>query len=288
MKRAYTKYILALLLFGTNGIVASRIALSSYEIVLLRTMIGSLLLIALFLLNKGHFQFYRRKKDFLFLAISSMAMGISWMFLYEAYQQIGVSLSSLLYYCGPVIVMALSTLLFREKLTLPKIFGFALVLLGLVLVNGNIVGDTQSHWGILCGILSAVMYAFMVICNKKAVQITGMENATLQLTVSFLTVAVFVTAVKGIQVDATSADLPWILLLGLVNTGIGCYFFFSSINDLPVQTVAICGYLEPLSAVVFSVLLLKESMSLAQVIGAVLIIGGAVLGSIATWSKAAK
>ena len=288
MKRAYTKYILALLLFGTNGIVASRIALSSYEIVLLRTMIGSILLIALFLLNKGHFQFYRRKKDFLFLAISSMAMGISWMFLYEAYQQIGVSLSSLLYYCGPVIVMALSPLLFREKLTLPKIFGFALVLLGLVLVNGNIVGDTQSHWGILCGILSAVMYAFMVICNKKALQITGMENATLQLTVSFLTVAVFVTAVKGIQVDATSADLPWILLLGLVNTGIGCYFFFSSINDLPVQTVAICGYLEPLSAVVFSVLLLKESMSLAQVIGAVLIIGGAVLGSIATWSKAAK
>lgn len=288
MKRAYTKYILALLLFGTNGIVASRIALSSYEIVLLRTMIGSLLLIALFLLNKGHFQFYRRKKDFLFLAISGMAMGISWMFLYEAYQQIGVSLSSLLYYCGPVIVMALSPLLFREKLTLPKIFGFALVLLGLVLVNGNIVGDTQSHWGILCGILSAVMYAFMVICNKKALQITGMENATLQLTVSFLTVAVFVTAVKGIQVDATSADLPWILLLGLVSTGIGCYFYFSSINDLPVQTVAICGYLEPLSAVVFSVLLLKESMSLAQVIGAVLIIGGAVLGSIATWSKAAK
>ena len=288
MKRAYTKYILALLLFGTNGIVASRIALSSYEIVLLRTMIGSLLLIALFLLNKGRFQFYRRKKDFLFLAISSMAMGISWMFLYEAYQQIGVSLSSLLYYCGPVIVMALSPLLFREKLTLPKIFGFALVLLGLVLVNGNIVGDTQSHWGILCGILSAVMYAFMVICNKKALQITGMENATLQLTVSFLTVAVFVTAVKGIQVDATSADLPWILLLGLVSTGIGCYFYFSSINDLPVQTVAICGYLEPLSAVVFSVLLLKESMSLAQVIGAVLIIGGAVLGSIATWSKAAK
>ena len=288
MKRAYTKYILALLLFGTNGIVASRIALSSYEIVLLRTMIGSILLIALFLLNKGHFQFYRRKKDFLFLAISSMAMGISWMFLYEAYQQIGVSLSSLLYYCGPVIVMALSPLLFREKLTLPKIFGFALVLLGLVLVNGNIVGDTQSHWGILCGILSAVMYAFMVICNKKAVQITGMENATLQLTVSFLTVAVFVTAVKGIQVDATSADLPWILLLGLVNTGISCYFYFSSINDLPVQTVAICGYLEPLSAVVFSVLLLKESMSLAQVIGAVLIIGGAVLGSIATWSKVAK
>ena len=148
MKRAYTKYILALLLFGTNGIVASRIALSSYEIVLLRTMIGSLLLIALFLLNKGHFQFYRRKKDFLFLAISGMAMGISWMFLYEAYSQIGVSISSLLYYCGPVIVMVLSPILFKEKLTMAKATGFLAVLVGVFLVNGNAFAGDGNIFGI--------------------------------------------------------------------------------------------------------------------------------------------
>ncbi|MBQ8748040.1 MAG: DMT family transporter, partial [Clostridia bacterium] len=64
----------------------------------------------------------------------------------------------------------------------------------------------------------------------------------------------------------------------LLNTGIGCYFYFSSIGKLPVQTVAICGYLEPLSAVVFSVIFLKETMLPIQIIGAVLIIGGAMLG----------
>ena len=47
MKRSYFKYIIGLLLFGSNGIVASYIALSSYEIVLLRTLIGSLFLIVL-------------------------------------------------------------------------------------------------------------------------------------------------------------------------------------------------------------------------------------------------
>ena len=52
MKRSYYKYISALLLFGSNGIVASFIALSSYEIVLLRTLIGSILLIVLFTLSK--------------------------------------------------------------------------------------------------------------------------------------------------------------------------------------------------------------------------------------------
>ena len=75
----------------------------------------------------------------------------------------------------------------------------------------------------------------------------------------------------------TDGILP-IFILGLLNTGIGCYFYFSSIGSLPVQSVAICGYLEPLSAVLFSVLLLRETMLPVQFVGAVLILGGAIFG----------
>lgn len=121
MKRSYMKYFAALLLFGFNGIVASFIELSSYEIVLLRTFIGNVLLIALFFLTRNKLTFYQYKNDSLFLLLSGIAMGTSWMFLYEAYAQIGVSIASLCYYCGPVIVMALSPLLFREKLTASKL-----------------------------------------------------------------------------------------------------------------------------------------------------------------------
>lgn len=124
MKRSYIKYILGLLLFGSNGIVASFIVLSSYEIVLLRTMIGSLLLLAIFFGGKGKLTFYKYKAESICLLISGIAMGTSWIFLYEAYARIGVSIASLLYYCGPVIVMVLSPLLFREKLTSYKVIGF--------------------------------------------------------------------------------------------------------------------------------------------------------------------
>lgn len=124
MKNAFFKYILALLLFGSNGVVASFIALNSYEIVLLRTLIGSLLLIGIFLISGGKLTFYQNKKDFAFLAVSGVAMGTSWMFLYEAYAQIGVSIASLCYYCGPVIVMILSPLIFKERLTKAKVMGF--------------------------------------------------------------------------------------------------------------------------------------------------------------------
>lgn len=93
--KAFFKYIFALLMFGSNGIVASFIDLSSQNIVLLRTLIGSILLIVLLFISGGKLTFYKHKGQFLFLAVSGIAMGTSWMFLYEAYARIGVSVSSL-------------------------------------------------------------------------------------------------------------------------------------------------------------------------------------------------
>ncbi len=279
-KRAFIKYLSALLLFGLNGIVASHIALNSYEIVFLRTLIGSVLLLFLFLLSKGRFHIKEYQKDTLFITLSGIAMGTSWMFLYEAYQQIGVSLSSLLYYCGPVIVMILSPLIFKEKLTIPKLVGFAIVLLGILLVNGNAADGNINTWGLFCAAMSAVTYFFMVTLNKQAKNITGMENSVIQLIVSFLTVGIFMLIKQGIIIHVPANAWFWVLVLGIVNTGIGCYLYFSPLSKLPVQTVAVCGYLEPLSAVVFAAILLGEKMTLIQVVGAACIIGGAMIGEL--------
>ena len=278
-KIALTKYICALLLFGLNGVVASQIALASHEIVFLRTMIGSLLLIIVFYHGKGRFHIKEQKRDYLFIILSGVAMGGSWMFLYEAYRKIGVSLSSLLYYCGPVIVMITSPFIFHEKLTRVKIVGFLCVLCGILLVNGKMAASTNA-WGLFCGAMSALMYALMVTLNKQSKWVNGMENSVVQLTASFLTVAVFVGMKQAFVIHIPAQAWPWILVLGIVNTGIGCYLYFSPLSKLPVQTVAICGYLEPLSAVIFASLLLGERMTGLQIAGAVCIIGGAMIGEL--------
>ena len=276
MNKSLFKYILALLLFGSNGIVASLISLSSYEIVMYRTLIGSLLLILLYLLRYKRFTFYKAGSSSFFLFVSGICMGVSWIFLYEAYQQIGVSIASLGYYCGPVIVMALSPLLFHEKLTRQKLLGFAIVFAGIILVNANALYEQHTGFGIFCSLMSAVMYAGMVSFNKKATAITGMENSTLQLTVAFLSVFAYTIIRQGLHFHIQTGDIMPLLFLGIVNTGIGCYQYFSSIGDIKIQTVAIMGYLEPLSAVVLSVLLLKESMIPIQIAGAACIILGAI------------
>jgi drug/metabolite transporter (DMT)-like permease len=278
--KAIFKYIAALLLFGSNGIVASHISLSSYEIVFTRTLIGSLFLVLIFIFTRQKVRFWLDKLHFLYLAISGIAMGTSWMFLYEAYAQIGVSIATLAYYCGPVIVMILSPMIFKEKMTAARLIGFLAVLLGMLCVNGQALLQGTVSWGLIFGIFSAFTYAFMVIFNKKAVSIIGLENSMWQLIISFLTVAIFLGIKQGFSINIASGNLLPILFLGVVNTGIGCYFYFSSIGDLPVQTVAIGGYLEPLSALFFSAVFLGEALSFVQIVGAALILGGVAFGEL--------
>ncbi len=279
VRKSYVKYLLSVLMFGSNGIIASYIALNSYEIVLSRTVLGGLALVLICLITRETMHFKEVPKQALSVVISGMAMGGSWMFLYEAYSQVGVGVASLLYYCGPVIVMALSPVFFREKLTAPKIIGFLAVIMGVVFINGT-DGGKLNAWGIFCGIMGAVLYALMLITNKKATKIVGLENSMLQVVSALLVVGVYVVVKQGFAVEIHRSDILPMLILGLVNTGLGCYFYFSSIDYLPVQTVAVCGYIEPLSAVIFGAIILHESMGPLQILGAVLILGGAMFAEL--------
>lgn len=215
-------------------------------------------------------------------------MGGSWIFLYEAYHQIGVSIASLCYYCGPVIVVALSPILFKEKFTLPKLSGFFIVLIGIIAVNSNAFNEKSNRFGIFCGLMSAVTYSAMVIFNKKCKDIGSFENSTLQLTISCITAGLFVLLRQGISLHIPANSIAPMLILGLLNTGIGCYMYFSSIGYLKVQTVAICSYLELLSAVIFSVIFLRETMLPIQIVGAICIVGGAVISNLTVRKREIK
>ena len=288
MKQAYIKYILGLLLFGSNGVISAMIALNSYEIVLTRTVLGSAFLILLLLISRQKLQIFRYKKEIPYMLLSGVALATNWIFLFEGYAQVGVSITILLCYCGPILVMLVSPFFFNEKITAPKIIGFCAVMLGMVFINGQSLQTGKSLWGIFCGIMAAITYVFMVISNKKATHITGLENSTIQLFISFIAVAVFVVCKQGFTLHIQSSDWIPILVLGILNTGVGIYLYFSPISKLPVQSVAICGYLEPLSAVVFSVLLLHEAMLPLYIIGGILIVGGALFGELFQFKEKEK
>ncbi len=280
MKAAYIKYIASLLIFGLNGIVASNISLSSAKIVLLRTALGAVFLIVLLLSAKRKLNLSENKRDVLLVLGSGVCMGISWILLFEDYKTVGVGIASLLYYCGPVIVMALSPLIFKERFTALKLIGFAAVLCGIVLINGGAFSEGGNASGVLIGFGSAVMYAAMLILNKKSRSLEGIQKTALQLCGALLAVAIYLAASESYSFPICGSEWLWVLVLGLVNTGFACWLYFSSIGDLPIQSVSVCGYIEPLSALLFSVILLGERMSAAQMFGAALVIGGALFAEL--------
>ncbi|MEG2214875.1 MAG: DMT family transporter [Oscillospiraceae bacterium] len=280
MKKPYVKYIAAMLIFGTNGVVASHIALGSAEIVWSRTILGSLFLGGVLLFSRAKPNLAAMRLQWKRILVSGASMGLSWVFLFEAYRRSGVSASTLVYYCGPVAVMALSPLLFHERLTAGKLVGVAAVAVGMVFVNGAGLRAEGVSPGLLYALGSAALYAVLIVTNKRIDGLSGVELTLLQLFISCVVVAPYALLTHTPGASLGLEGVSAIIFLGVVNSGLACYLYFSSIHELPVQTVAICSYIDPASALIFSALLLGERLTPVQLCGAALIIGGAAFGEL--------
>ena len=286
MKKAYIKYLLATLLFGLNGIVAAQINMDSYIIVLSRTLLGSLVLIGF----NGFTNHYsgdlesrtqqRPLTTKIFLLASGTSLGISWLFLFNAYNSIGVGTATLLYYVGPVFVILLSVFIYKEKLSTQKISGLLLVVFGMLFISIEGFSGTTGSKGIIYGFIAAIFYAFMVIFGKSANGFNDLLRAKWQLIGSLIPVLIALPF-NSFQLNQLSmSDLIWLITIGVVNTGIGCYLYFSSIHKLSLSSAAILGYLEPLAAVLFAFTFLGENLGFIKVMGTMLIIGGAVISEL--------
>ena len=271
-------YILSMLMFGTNGYFVAHISIESSQIVLMRTLIGGLLLTAIVPL-KGGFDREAIRSERVPLLLGGVALGLNWVALFTAYRMLNVSLATLIYYAGPMIVLLFSPVLFREKLTGAKLLAIAVVAVGLVCITGSITSGGMNLSGLIVAVLSALFYAGLITFNKKIHRTSGMQTAAIELDVAFVVVLIYVLCTAGLP-QFQKSDWPYVAWIGLVNTGLAYLLYFSGLQKLPGQSVALISYADPVAALIFSALLLGEKLTAIQLIGAVLIIGGAMLGEL--------
>ena len=273
-------FIASMVIFGTNGLIVANISLGSAEIVLMRTFLGSLFLLAIVLVKRS-FSFADLKADLIPATIGGAALGLNWVLLFSAYRSAGVGLSTLTYYCGPIIVLALSPVLFKEKLTWNKLLAIAAVAVGMFCITGDIEPGSDVQTGILFGGGAALLYASLIVANKRVKRLSGLNCAMYELIVAFFVVLIYLLASNvKLPVIPAAEDIVWVLAIGLVNTGLAYYLYFSSLQKLPGQTVALVCYIDPLTALLVSVAFLGEKLLGVQIAGAVLILGGACLGEL--------
>lgn len=276
----YLCYILALLIFGTNGLLVANIDLQAGQIVLFRTLIGGILLTVIVTL-RGGFDRPAVREEAVPLLCGGAALGLNWIALFQAYQLLNVSLATLIYYIGPMLVLVLSPVLFREKLTGMRIGAACLVAFGLICISGSIAGGGMSIRGLATAIVSALFYATLIVFNKRIVRTGGLQTAAIELDVAFAVVLVYVLLTAGLPVPQKH-EIPALLILGAVNTGLAYLLYFSGLQKIPGQSVALLSYTDPVSSLFFAAVFLRETMTPVQILGAILILGGAILGE---WRK---
>lgn len=268
--------IISMAVFGTLGPFVRNISVSSGELALYRAILAALLIAGYLLVTKQKIPFREIRKEIPLLLLSGVAMGFNWILLFEAYKYTTVSVATLSYYFAPVIVTVVCPILFKEKMTAKQWICFVMSTLGIVLITG--LGDLSvgnHHFiGILFGLGAACLYAAVILLNKFIKGVEGIHRTFLQFIAAILVLIPYVGFTSGVTLSNLSST-GWICLLivGVVHTGVTYCLYFSSLKELPGQKAAILSYIDPLVAVLISVLILGESMTFTQAIGGALILG---------------
>lgn len=276
--------ILSALVFGTIGIFRKSIDLSSGTLACARGITGALFIVLTILLislfGKHKINLSALKKNLLWLVLSGIAIGVNWVLLFESYSYTSVAVSTLCYYTAPMMLIAVSPFLFKEKFTPKKLVCVLMTVVGTVLVSGVCELESFSFGeikGVLFGIAAAVLYATVIVVNMKIKGVGAYEKTAVQLFcagVFMIPYVLFVEKISLLQIAEGLDAVTLILLLTVcfVHTGLAYVLYFSSIGKLSAQTIALFSYIDPVFAIVLSFVILKEKLSFTEIIGGVLIL----------------
>ena len=271
------KYIIAVVLYGTIGMFLRSVSIPSEMAAMCRGLIGAACIFAYLKARGQRLDREAIRRNWKWLVIGGVSLGLNWIFLFAAYMQTTVAVASLCNYMAPVIVILIAPAVLREKPDRRKMPAVAAAFLGIILVSGVWNGSVGNPAGLAMGLAAALCFVGIVICNRKIRGIPDLDKSILQLLISALTILPYVL----IRSWGNPPALDWrtvliVLTLGALHTGVAYCFYFRGIASLPVQTVAVLGYLEPVVSVLCSALLLREPMGLPGWIGACLISGAAI------------
>ncbi len=274
----------AFLIWGTIGIFVKFIPLNSGVVAFDRSIVGMLFLIIVKLCVDRKLDFKGIKRNLTELCIGGALLGINWILLFESYNYTSVATSTICYNLGPMLVVLVSPIFFKERLTFFKIMCVITALFGVVCVSGVFemkdIG-LRDFIGVFLGVAAAVVYAITVIINKRLDKINPMDKAITQFASS--TVVMFIYCLfttKPSELVFSTTTIILLIVVGVIHTGIAYTVYFKSLPGVTSQNVAIFAYIDPVVAVVLSALILKEGLSVSTIVGAVLVISSAIISEI--------
>ena len=277
-------FIFSMLVFGSIGIFRRYLPFGSGTIAFSRGIIGALFLLLVLLIKRQNTDKKAIKMNAPVLCLSGALIGFNWILLFEAYNYTTVATATLCYYTAPIIVIILSPFALKEKLTVKKGLCVAFSLIGMVLVTGVLRQNpdmSDNGLGVLFGLGAAVLYASVILLNKRLHDIGAYDKTIVQIFAASVVILPYTLLKETVtKSEVTVKTVTILLIVGVIHTGLSYALYFGSMEKLSAQTVSLMIYIDPIVALVLSTLLLREHMGIAEIIGAVLILGSTVVGEV--------
>jgi drug/metabolite transporter (DMT)-like permease len=185
---------------------------------------------------------------------------------YYAFQHTTIANAVLTHYTAPVIVAFAAPVFLKEKTTKVAVVALAVASGGLwIMLRGVSLADGHAA-GLVGGLISGFAYAAIIISARIFTQ--GLTPLALTFYSNVVIAVMLLPFVKEFPVGAL-----WIfVIMGVVHSTVAPILYYRGLRYVTANRAAILGYLEPVSAILFSMVFLNEVPGPASIAGGILIL----------------
>ncbi len=272
------KIALAMLIWGSVGIFARFSGLSGLGVAFTRVAFGALIMWPIAIeperLKALKLAFLRNWRALLALGA---ALAFNWVFLFTAFNYTTIANAVLVYYLAPIIATLISWRFLGERLERKRTLLIGMAFLGFAMIASgqNFTLESRDFTGILFALVAAFFYALIPNLGRFLKEMHARDLTLLQLTLAALFLIPFV-AVRGLTTPTWWA----IGTLVVVHTVLGLYLYMEGLKDVEVNEAALLSYLDPLSAIVYALIIFGEVPGMRTVLGGVLILLASALDAV--------
>lgn len=292
MKKLAPLFVLiAGILWGMMGIYVRRLnefQFTTIEIVAVRSVMTALLMAIVLAIFNRELLKVKVKDIWCFIGTGIFSIVFFNFCYFKAITLTSLSVAAVLLYTAPTIVMIISAILFREKITAVKIASLVATFIGCVFVTG-LIGDTGTLTteGILMGLGAGLGYALYSIFSRYALQ-RGYHSLTITFyTFLFASVGALPLADVGMIWNACVDDVSmfgFYVVFALVSTVIPYILYTLGLTSLENSKASIIASVEPVAATAFGIVLFREEMTISNLIGIILVLGAILICNI-NWKR---
>jgi RarD protein len=272
--------VVVMAFWGSLGIFVRSIPISSLLLAFTRALIA-LPIIMISVKMSGLTLKECLRKENIPLMISGALIGLAWVLFFAGFRLTSIANVTFIYNMCPIYVLVLSPILLKEKISRFQLITILFAFLGFILIIGQSIDFADAAFlGIMAATLSGMLYALIVIINRKyASHLSGEAVAFIQMLFTLIVLFPFVIGSNAFGQFGEMTPIAWLLLLvlGVFHTGLAYIGYFQSYKTCSASTVAQFTYLDPAFALLFGYFLASESLTLIQGIGGFLILGSTFL-----------